>query len=85
MAGVGIARTLSYQAAEAIAPGAARALMEAFEPGPVPVQLLFDARAPTPLKLRRFVDFAAPRLSARLAGLRAVKTSPWTPTLRNTG
>ena len=66
-AGAGIARTLSYQAGGALAKGGLVRLLQAFEPAPVPVQLLFEGRGPTPSKLRAFLDFAAPRLSMRLA------------------
>ena len=33
----------------------------------MPISLLFDAQRRLPLKLRAFVDFATPRLRARLA------------------
>jgi hypothetical protein len=42
-------------------------VLEAFEPGPVPVHLVYAARGPLPVKLRAFLDFATPRLRARLA------------------
>jgi DNA-binding transcriptional LysR family regulator len=38
-----------------------------FEPSPWPVHLVFTGGGPLPLKLRAFLDFAAPRLKARLA------------------
>ena len=40
--------------------------LEAFEPPPHPVQLVYDAPLRLPLKLRAFVDFAEPRLRERL-------------------
>jgi DNA-binding transcriptional LysR family regulator len=67
LAGVGITRALSYQAAQALRQGGLVRLLQAFEPEPIPVHLLFDGSGPTPLKLRSFLDFAAPRLSALLA------------------
>ncbi len=67
IAGVGIARVLSYQIAAAIGAGALAIALEAFEPAPWPVSLVYGGGLPLPLKLRAFLDFAAPRLKARLA------------------
>ncbi len=67
IAGVGIARVLSYQIADAIGRGALAIALEAFEPAPWPVSLVYGGGLPLPLKLRAFLDFAAPRLKARLA------------------
>ncbi|WP_236638083.1 LysR substrate-binding domain-containing protein [Mangrovicoccus ximenensis] len=66
-AGAGIARVLSYQAARAVAAGRLEFLLEAFEPEPWPVSLVYRD-APVPRKLRAFLDFAAPRLETVLAG-----------------
>ncbi|HEV2506240.1 MAG TPA: LysR family transcriptional regulator [Mesorhizobium sp.] len=68
-AGVGIARVLSYQVADAVRSGALKLTLEDFEPEPWPVSLVHTGRGLLPLKLRAFLDFAAPRLKARLAGL----------------
>lgn len=65
-AGVGITRVLSYQAANAVTQGALRVVLEAFEPEPIPVYLLHQAQGALPLKMRSFLDFAAPRLRNRL-------------------
>jgi hypothetical protein len=40
--------------------------LEDFEPPPQPVNLLHAGGKLVPLKLRAFLDFAAPRLKARL-------------------
>lgn len=64
--GVGIARLLHYQVAEAVAAGTLRIVLEQFEPEPVPVHLVHAVRGQLPLKMRRYLDFAAPRLRARL-------------------
>jgi DNA-binding transcriptional LysR family regulator len=64
--GVGAARLLHYQVAEAVRAGALRIVLEAFEPEPVPVSLLHASRGQMPLKMRRFIDFAAPRLRQAL-------------------
>jgi DNA-binding transcriptional LysR family regulator len=64
VAGIGIARVVSYQAAQALAAGRLVALLEAFEPPPEPVSLVHPGQGPLPLKVRAFLDFAAPRLRA---------------------
>ena len=40
--------------------------LEAFEPVPWPVNLVYVGQGLLPLKLRAFLDFAVPRLKARL-------------------
>jgi DNA-binding transcriptional LysR family regulator len=66
IAGVGVTRVLSYQVSAALRSGALRRVLRAFEPAPVPVHLVYAARPLLPAKLRAFLDFAAPRLKARL-------------------
>ena len=41
--------------------------LEAFEPPPIPVNVVYPGGGLQPLKVRAFLDFAAPRLKARLA------------------
>jgi DNA-binding transcriptional LysR family regulator len=65
--GVGVTRVLSYQADQARATGTLRIVLKEFEPPSLPVNLLFPGNGPLPVKLRAFLDFAAPRLRARLA------------------
>jgi len=67
LAGAGIARILSYQAADAIAKGDLVRVLPQFQPGPLPVHLIYAGQAILPLKRRAFVDFAAPRLKSRIA------------------
>jgi DNA-binding transcriptional LysR family regulator len=67
IAGLGVTRVLSYQAAQAVRDGALVIVLAAFELPPWPVNLVFTGGGPSPLKLRAFLDFAAPRLKARLA------------------
>jgi DNA-binding transcriptional LysR family regulator len=64
--GVGVARLLHYQVAEAVAARALRIVLEPYEVEPAPVSLLHATRGHMPLKLRRFLDFAAPRLRKTL-------------------
>ncbi|MDM0121028.1 LysR family transcriptional regulator [Variovorax arabinosiphilus] len=67
---VGVTRLLHYQAVEAIGRGALRIVLEAYEPEPAPVHLVHVSRGQMPLKMRRFLDVAAPRLREAIeAGL----------------
>jgi len=66
VAGIGITRVLSYQAAEALASGALALALEDLEPPAAPVSLVHAGGRLLALKLRAFLDFAAPRLKARL-------------------
>jgi DNA-binding transcriptional LysR family regulator len=67
IAGVGITRVLSYQIAGATRAGALAVALRAFEPAPAPVSLVYTGQPLLPLKLRAFLDFAAPRLKQRLS------------------
>jgi DNA-binding transcriptional LysR family regulator len=66
IAGVGITRVLSYQIANAMQAGALAVVLEEFEREPAPVSLVHAGQRRLPLKLRAFLDFAAPRLKARV-------------------
>jgi len=66
-AGLGVTRVLSYQVAEAVAAGRIEIVLSRYEPAPSPVSLIHAGKGLTPLKVRMFLDFAAPRLRARLA------------------
>jgi len=76
----GIARVASYQVEELIKSGTLVRLLEVFEPQPAPVHLMYAGQGQIPLKLRAFIDFAAPRLRERL-GL-AIAANPQTPKIR---
>jgi DNA-binding transcriptional LysR family regulator len=65
--GVGLVRVLSYQVADAVGDGTLRVVLEDHEPAPLPVSLVHKGQTPLPRKLRVFLDFAAPRLQARIA------------------
>ena len=65
--GLGLTRVLSYQMMAAMRAGALAIALQAFEPAPWPVSLVYAGGRLLPLKLRAFLDFAAPRLKARLA------------------
>ena len=66
VAGLGITRVLSYQAARAETAGLLAPLLADFEPPPAPVHLVYPAQGLVPLKLRALIDFATPRLRATL-------------------
>ncbi len=68
---VGVTRLLHYQVFEAIQTKTLRIVLSAYEPDPIPVHLLHASRGQMPLKMRRFLDFAAPRLKVLLAELSA--------------
>jgi DNA-binding transcriptional LysR family regulator len=67
--GVGLIRVLSYQVADAVRAQALRVVLDDFEATPLPIHLVHTGQAPLPLKLRAFLDFATPRLRARVAGI----------------
>jgi DNA-binding transcriptional LysR family regulator len=67
IAGVGIARVLSYQAADAVQRGKLAVILQSFEAPPWPVSLVHAGQGPLPLKVRAFLDFAAPRLRTMLS------------------
>jgi DNA-binding transcriptional LysR family regulator len=66
ISGAGITRVLSYQVRNAVAAGTLRLILRAFEPEPLPVHLVYAAQSQLPLKLRAFLNFAAPRLKMLL-------------------
>ncbi len=67
--GLGITRVLSYQTADAIKDGRLKLLLEAYEPDPWPVSIVYASQGMLPLKTRAFIDFATDRLRRRLAML----------------
>lgn len=62
VAGTGVVRAVSYQIADHVRSNRLRLLLEAYEPTPRPVHLVYDKQNRLPLKLRAFVDFVVPRL-----------------------
>ena len=64
--GRGIARVMSYQAADAIAGGKLKIVLADFEPPPLPVHLVATAMRSGTAKQRAFVNFAAPKLRTAL-------------------
>jgi DNA-binding transcriptional LysR family regulator len=68
LAGTGIIRLFSYHVAAAVRAGRLSLLLQEFEPPQLPVNIVYLGGGLLPLKVRAFLDFAAPRLKARLAG-----------------
>lgn len=67
VAGHGITRVMSYQAAAAVAAGELLVLLPQHEPPPIPVHLVLPSAHARTAKQRAFVAFAVPRLRQRLA------------------
>ncbi len=65
--GLGFVRLRYYQAFEALQSKKLALILEAYEPEPAPIHLIHVSRNQMPLKMRRFLDFAAPRLRKSLA------------------
>lgn len=66
---VGLTQLLHYQVVDALEAGTLQVVLEKFEPDPVPIHLIHAARGLMPLKMRRFLDFAVPRLRQALTML----------------
>jgi len=66
IAGLGLARVLSYQIVAARRDSQLQPVLAEFQPSAWPVSLVYAAQGQLPLKLRAFLDFAVPRLKATL-------------------
>jgi DNA-binding transcriptional LysR family regulator len=67
VAGAGLTRVMSYKMDAARRAGSLELVLEAFEPEPLPIHIVYPPRKPMPLKLRAFLNWITPRLKARLA------------------
>ncbi len=65
-AGIGLTRVFSYHVASAIQEGTLTTVLDEYRPAPLPISLVYAAGRFLPIKLRAFLDFASPRLRARL-------------------
>ena len=65
-AGIGLTRALSYHVGAAVEAGTLTTVLDEFQLLPRPVSFVYAAARFMPIKLRAFLDFAAPRLKARL-------------------
>jgi DNA-binding transcriptional LysR family regulator len=61
-AGIGITSAFSYHFQAALERGALTSLLDEFQPATLPVNLVYTASRFLPIKIRAFLDFAAPRL-----------------------
>jgi DNA-binding transcriptional LysR family regulator len=66
-AGIGITIALSYQLKVDPERGALTSLLDEFLPAPLPINLVYAANRFLPIKVRAFLDFAAPRLKRAFA------------------
>jgi DNA-binding transcriptional LysR family regulator len=66
VAGAGIARVLSYLIEDLLKSRSLVTLLDAYEPPPIPLSVIYPSQRQVPLKLRAFLDFAVPRLRKRL-------------------
>ncbi|RYE29992.1 MAG: LysR family transcriptional regulator [Hyphomicrobiales bacterium] len=69
VAGVGIARVLSYQAVASVRAGSLLPILVDWAPPAMPVHLVHAPHQQQPLKLRAFLDFVGPRLQQRLQAI----------------
>lgn len=67
--GLGVTRLLSYQVAEALAAGRLRLILTSLQTSAVPVHLVSVEGRQAPARVRAFLDFAVPRIRARLTAL----------------
>jgi DNA-binding transcriptional LysR family regulator len=68
-AGMGIAAIASYQVTESIKSGELAMLLQDFDSPPISVSFVYPPNRFMPVKLRAFLDFALPRLRARIGDL----------------
>lgn len=73
--GVGATMVLEHDVAEAVSAGKLRFILQKFEVDPLPVHLVHLSRD-MPVKLRRFIDFAVPRLREALSDFGRSTTLP---------
>ncbi|QWT21633.1 LysR family transcriptional regulator [Bacillus sp. NP157] len=65
-AGMGITRVVAYQIVARMQAGTLVTVLDAYEPAPLPVHLLFPSSGRLPVKVRTFIDFVMPHLGEAL-------------------
>ena len=65
--GIGATLVLEHDVAAAVKAGTLKFILQEFEVEPIPVHIVHLSKNVMPLKLRRFLDFAVPRLRERLS------------------
>ncbi|WP_315837932.1 LysR family transcriptional regulator [Bradyrhizobium prioriisuperbiae] len=66
-AGIGITSAYAYHFQAALERGALTTLLDEFQPASLPVNIVYTANRFLPIKVRAFLDFAAPRLKRGFA------------------
>jgi DNA-binding transcriptional LysR family regulator len=69
VSGLGLTRMLDYQIDPQRRAGSLKLVLESFRSPPKPVHLIYEAGRHLPLKIRTFLDFAAPRLKQAMRSL----------------
>ena len=69
VSGLGLTRMLDYQIDRHRHAGSLKLVLESFRSSPKPVHLIYEAGRHLPLKIRTFLDFAAPRLKKAMQSL----------------
>ena len=69
LSGLGLTRMLDYQIDRHRRAGSLKLVLESFRSSPKPVHLIYEAGRHLPLKIRTFLDFAAPRLKKAMRSL----------------
>jgi DNA-binding transcriptional LysR family regulator len=64
--GIGLTRAFSYHVAALVEAGTLTTVLDEYRPPSLPISFVYGAGRFLPLKLRAFLDFASPRLKARL-------------------
>jgi DNA-binding transcriptional LysR family regulator len=75
-AGMGISIAFAYQMEGRPEEGALATVLDEFQPPSLPVNLLYTANRFLPIKVRAFLDFAAPRLKQVFAESAAITRAP---------
>jgi DNA-binding transcriptional LysR family regulator len=66
LAGIGLVRAFSYHVGSSVEAGTLTTVLDEYRPASLPVSFVHRAGRFLPIKLRAFLDFASPRLRARL-------------------
>ena len=66
-AGIGLSIAFAYQLQALPEEGALTTVLDEFQPPSLPVNLVYAANRFLPIKVRAFLDFAAPRLKRAFA------------------
>jgi DNA-binding transcriptional LysR family regulator len=69
VSGLGVTRMLNYQIDRPRRAGSLKLVLESFRSPPKPVHLIYEAGRHLPIKIRVFLDFAAPRLKEAMMPL----------------